>query len=280
MANVAAVASRADLGRSRVTFLGVLRSEWTKFRTIRSSYIFMTIALVVLIGLWSVVSAGFAFDDGPEAQMAAGFLNPVSIALRTAVLMTQLVIGVWGVTMVTNEYATGMIRATFAAVPKRIPVILAKALLLLLVSVGLTVPGLIAAFFIGNSILANAGLEASINDPNVIRALVGASLYIAGVGLFGSILGWLLRSAAGAIATLVGIIILLPVLLPLIPVELIQTISEYLPSPVGQRIFALGGFIDEQFSVDIDPWTGFAIFWGYVVVGLIIVAMVVRRRDA
>lgn len=276
-------ASATDLSSARVNWFRVLRAEWRKFRSIRSTYVLVAITLVVLIGMWAIVSAGFAFDEsegGPPPGIREA-LNPVAISLRVSIMLTQLVVGVMGVLIVTNEYSTGMIRSTLAAVPRRIPVLTAKAVLLILVVVVVTLPAIFAAFFIGDAMLSTANLGLALNEPDVLRALVGGSLYMAGVGIFGSILGWLLRSAAGAIATLVGVIILLPVLLPLIPLGWVDTASEYLPSTVGQRIFMLSSVLDELTNqVDVDPVTGFGIFTAYAIAGLVISAWVLKRRDA
>lgn len=272
----------ADLSRAHVTWGRVLRSEWTKFVSIRSSYVLLAAAILVLVGLWTVIALGFseAAQSG-ELTLAERAFNPTAVGLRTSIVLAQLIVGVLGVTTVTAEYSTGMIRATMAAVPARMPVLLAKAFLVFAVTVAVTLPSILAAFFLGNALLAPAGMELPIGDRGVVRALVGASLYLGGVAVFGNIIGWLLRSAAGSIATLVGVIILLPVMLPLIPLDWVETVSEFLPSVVGQEIFRLSGLFDELTrTVDIDPWTGFAIFAGYALVGLAVAGWVLHRRDA
>lgn len=282
------------LSGARVGFFHTLRAEWVKFRTLRSTYVILAIAVVILIGLWSLISFGFSEaigENDPNGDFG-DIVDPLVVAIR-AVGFAQLAIGVLGVTLVTNEYSTGMIRATLAAVPTRLPVLLAKALLLVIVTMVVMVPAVFVAFFIGEAILTGSALTHSLSDPGLIRALVGAGLYLSLVGLLGMVFGWLLRSAAGAIFALVGVVLLLPVILPLIPLDWVSDVVDFLPTTAGEAIFQIEvnplmqagmqmladegmNFMSNRF----DPWTGFGIFAAYVVAGLTLSAWVLNRRDA
>lgn len=282
------------LADAKVGFFRVLRAEWVKFRTLRSTYVILAVAVVILIGIWSLIAVGFseAIGEADPSGDFGGVVDPLIVCMR-AIGFAQLAIGVLGVTLVTNEYSTGMIRATLAAVPTRLPVLLAKAVLLVIVTMVVMVPSVIAALFIGDAILTGSAVTHSLSDPALIRALVGAALYLALVGLLGMIFGWLLRSAAGAIFAVVGVVLLLPVILPLIQLDWISDVVDFLPTVAGEAIYQVqlnpvmqagmqalteGGmdFLSSRF----DPWTGFGIFAAYVVIGLALSAWVLKRRDA
>lgn len=282
---------RADpaLARAHVSWFNTIRSEWVKFRTIRSTYIILAIASLLLIGFWSIIAFGLSeaigSNDAPRA------LNTVAIMVCfQSIAFAQLAIGVLGVTFVTSEYSSGMARATFAAVPARIPVLVAKCVVLVVATIVVMLPSLVIAFSISRSLLGDAAGTWTLTDPEVMRALGGASLYLAVVSLVGAVFGWLLRSAAGGIFALVALLILLPVILPLISLDWVDAIVPYLPSRAGAAVYQIKvalppgisddvrNFTDNQ--SDFAPWTGFAIFAGYAVLGLLLSAILLKRRDA
>lgn len=278
MSASAAPVSRPAAPPLAVSWLRVARAEWIKLSTIRSAIFLLCAAALLIVGVWSLAAFGFASSSGGNAVGVV--LNPYSVGLTTSVGLAQLAVGVLGVVFVTNEYSTGMIRATFAAVPTRTPVLLGKAAVLILATFVVTFLAILAAFFISSAILSSASFARPISAPGMLRALLGGGLYLAGIAVIGACLGWLLRSAAGAIATFVALVILAPILLPVIPLDAVKTISDYLPSTMGQQMFRLPGFFDDLTKSDIDPWLGFAIFVGYAVIGLVAAAGLVRSRDA
>lgn len=291
---MAATAFQANpaLAGARVGFLRVLRAEWVKFRTLRSTYVILSVAVIILVGIWSLIALGFSEmigenDGGGDLER---IIDPLIVCIR-AVGFAQLAIAVLGVTLVTNEYSTGMIRATLAAVPTRTPVLLAKAVLLVIVTMVVMVPSVFAALFIGDAIVSGSAVTHSLSDPALIRALVGAGLYLALVGLLGMSFGWLLRSAAGAIFAVVGVVLLLPVILPLIQLDWVNDIIDYLPTVAGAAIYEVEvnpimqagiqtAFGDDLMSSRFEPWTGFGIFAAYAVIGLALSAWFLKRRDA
>jgi len=271
---------------ARVTFPRVLRSEWTKFYSLRSTYWTLLAAVVILAGLGALITYGIMSQEEVQLARRAGLrrLPPglgfdlVSISFQ-GINLSQLAIGVLGVLMVTGEYSTGMIRATFAAVPRRLPVVLAKAIVMAVTTFVVMVPAAILTFYVGQGILGTFGGE--ITDPGVIRAVIGAGLYLVVIGLMGVAFGWILRSAAGAISTLVAIVIILPILVQVIPVDWIKAADPYLPSRAGQAIYWVDTTLLKRFAEgSLDPWPGFALFAAYAVALLVVAAVVVKRRDA
>lgn len=277
------------LANAHLGWLHTVRSEWVKFRTIRSTYVILAIAAVLLVGFWSIIAFGLSEAIGSNEAPRA--LNSVAIMVCfQSIAFAQLAIGVLGVTFVTNEYSSGMARATFAAVPTRLPVLVAKCVVLVIATIVVMLPALAIAFTISRSLLGDAAGTWTLTDPEIMRALGGASLYLAVVALIGAVFGWLLRSAAGGIFTLVAVLILLPVILPLINLDWVNTLVPYLPSRAGAAVYQINVALPPGISPEVqdftdsqsefEPWTGFAIFAAYAIVGLIVSAVLLKRRDA
>lgn len=262
----------------RVTQARVALSEWTKLRTLRSTRyallagFAMTIVFAVLPALvnasrWHRMSISEKLGFKPLESSLIG----ISFA--------QLAIGVLGVLIVSGEYSTGMIRSTFSAVPRRLPVLWAKVGVFGVVTLVLAVPATLIAFFSAQAILAGHSVNGhdialSISDPGVARAVVGGALYLTLVGLFGLGLGAIIRNTAGGISALVGVLFVLPPLMNVLPSSWNNAISPYLPSNAGQAIMSL-----TQHSGSLSPWTGLALFAGYIAATVAFAAVLLRHRD-
>jgi ABC-type transport system involved in multi-copper enzyme maturation permease subunit len=257
----------------RVTQRRVTLSEWTKFRSVRSTRwsLLATLALTIGIGIlvcivfesrWPHLSPGDRHDFHPLRANLAG------------VNFAQLAIGVLGVLVITSEYSTGMIRATFAAVPKRLPVLWGKALVFAAVAFVISLPAVFLVFFIGQAILSGQNINIGISHPGVVRALFGAALYLVVMGLFGLGLGSIVRSTAGGIAALAGIVFVLPPIVGLLPSSVSNSIDPYLPSNAGGAVWTINP--DPH---TLAPWTGLAVFAAYAAIAIAIAAWLLNRRD-
>lgn len=262
------------LGDVRVTQARVVRSEWTKLRSLRSSGFSLALAVVFILGLAALVPAVIAAHWPPRDPADLLSFDPTRVSLA-GVFLAQLAIGVLGVLLVTGEYATGTIRATFAAVPRRLPVLWAKAFVFAVTALVVTVPAVIAAFLIGQSILSSQHIETSLSQPGVLRAVVGTAVYLTGIGVLGLALGALLRNTAGAIATLFGALFVLPVVVHFLPSSWSDAINKYLPSETGQAITRV-----HPEPHTLSPWVGLLVFGCYLAVALAAAAVTLRRRDA
>lgn len=258
----------------KVTPARVVQSEWTKLRTLRSTLFSLAAAVVFLIGFSILVSSLIAANWPPPDAHDVQTFDPVGVSLAGG-FFAQLALGVLGVMLVTGEYSTGMIRATLTAVPKRIPVLWAKALVYGLTCLVLTLLSVFAAFFIGQAILSSKDIEASFGDPGVARVVFGAALYLVGVGLLGLALGALLRNTAGAISALFGLLFVVPVVVHFLPASWNDAIAKYLPSNAGQVITDL-----HPGPNSLGPWTGLLVFFLYAAVGLVLAGVSLVRRDA
>lgn len=176
--------------------------------------------------------------------------------------------------MISGEYGSGTITASLAAVPQRWPLLAAKAIIL----TGLTLPlGLVVsfgAFSIGQGLLSGTGLEVALGDPGVTRAVVGAGAYLTLVTILGLGLGALLRHTTGAIAVLVGLLLLLGPLSAALPSSWQDAIGPYLPAIAGDAMMAL-----TTTPGTLDPWTGFAVLTAYALVTLAVATLLLLRRD-
>ena len=200
--------------------------------------------------------------------------DPLDVAL-SGVNVAQLAIGVLGVLLISGEYSTGMIRSTFVAVPKRLPVLWAKASVYGAITLALTVPAVLIGFFGSQAILRNHHiLELSFSHPGVARTVLGGAVYLTLVGVFALGLGAILRNTAGGIATFAAIMFVIPPLLNILPSDWNNAINPYLPSTAGNAIFSL-----THGSDTLAPWPGFALFCGYTALSLGIAALLLVRRD-
>ncbi|MGF7238579.1 MAG: ABC transporter permease [Frankia sp.] len=252
----------------------VIRSEWTKLRSLRSTQFALLAAIVFVIGLGTLISWAQA-SHWTRASLADRLtFDPTNVSL-SGLFLAQLAIGVLGVLMFSGEYGTGMIRATLSAVPRRLPVLWAKVLVFGTVTFILMTISSFIAFLSGQAMLSSQHIQTSLSHPGVLRAVIGGGLYLLVVALLGVGLGALLRSTAGGIATLFGMLLVLPLIVHFLPESWSRSISPYLPSDAGQSILAV--VHDPRL---LSPWPGFLLFCGYAAVALAGAAVVLLRRDA
>ncbi|HEX6761575.1 MAG TPA: hypothetical protein VF094_02115 [Gaiellaceae bacterium] len=259
----------------RVTQLRVVRSEWTKLFSLRSTRWSLLVAVLLTIGLPLLFAAVTSSHWGGMSPHERADRHPLDIALA-GVNLSQLAIGVLGVLVITGEYSTGMIRASLTAVPKRLPVLWAKAAVFAAVTFVLMLPSVFIAFFGSQAILSKHDiLQISITHPGVARAIVGGAVYLMLLGIFTLGLGTIVRNTAGGIAVFAAIFFVIPPLLNILPTSWNNAISPYLPDAAGRSIFSL-----THDAHSLAPGPGLALFVGYCALALVIAAIVLVRRDA
>jgi hypothetical protein len=253
----------------QVTTARVIGSEWIKFRTLRSSWVMLlaSVAAMIAFGLLIGYNTGKHFAGlAPEDAAASGPLQGYYLA--------QLLMGVLGVLFVTGEYGTGMVRSTFAAVPRRLPVVFAKTVVYGVVAVAGMVVASLAAFFASQLFLSHYGHGSSLSDPGVLRAVVGTGVYLALVGILGGAIGWIVRSTPGGISSLVGLLLVLPVLFQVLPGSWAANVFSYLPTEAGSSFV-----MSIHLPGTLTPWTGLAVLVLWVVAAFVAAAVVLRTRD-
>jgi ABC-2 type transport system permease protein len=255
-----------------VTPLRVLSSEWIKMRSLRSTALTVAagFALMVAVGwIFGWASNGHWSEMRPDEQAA---FSPIDVTLA-GFNLAQLAIGVLGVLLVTGEYATGMIRATFGAVPQRLPVLWAKATLFAGVTFALMLAAAFVAFVGGQQLLRTHGT--TLGADGAVRAMVGVAGYLALIGVFSVALGFIIRSTAGGVATLFALLLVLPSLGLLLPSSWRDHTLPYLPSNAGATMFSARPAADA-----LSATTSLLVLLGWVAAGLIGAALVLKRRDA
>ncbi|HJP73144.1 MAG TPA: ABC transporter permease [Pseudonocardiaceae bacterium] len=256
----------------KVTQTRVIRSEWVKFWSLDSTRIAIAVAFIGMVGIGILYTALTAshWQNVPPGQRA--LIDPTSASLA-GYTIAQLIVGVLGVLVVTGEYGTGMVRASLSAVPKRLPVVWAKMVVFAGITFVVTTVASLLAFFIGQAILNSQGIGTTIGAPGVLRAVIGMGLYLTGVGLLGVGLGWIIRNTAGAVSTVLGLLLVLPGIVEALPASWGEHIAPYLPSVAGHEIALVHPGM-------LGPWAGFGVLIGYVAVAAGIGAYLLERRDA
>lgn len=250
----------------------VLRSEWLKFRTLRSSWITLLVAVGGMIGISALIC--WASDN------RWSHMDPVEQATFDPLLhsivgvnLAQLAVGVLGVLFVTGEYGTGMIKATLGAVPGRTPVLVAKVSVFVGVILASTVPAVFASFFVGQKLLGVHSTTIGAHD--VLRCVIGAGLYLGGIAALAVGIGFIIRNTAGGIASLFGLLLVLDGIAHALPESWQHYIVPYLPSEAGSSVFSLTRGQD-----GLSAWTGFAVLCAWAAASLLLGWWTLSRRDA
>lgn len=262
---------------ARTTNLKVLRSEWIKMRTLRSTW--MTLAgiafALVGFGLVAALTASGQVDPGNGGPRDFNTGDPVGTVLAGA-NFAVLIVAVLGAMIGAREYTTGMIRTTLTAVPKRLPVLWAKLATFSALIVPVLVVGLLVAFFAGMHILDAGDAETvAWSDDGVARAIFGSAGNLIGIGLMGIALGVLLRTTAAAIGTVIGGILFVPTLATALLPESWDGVLQYLPSNAAQSFTTVA----PDAAALLSPAMGMAVFTGWVVLAIASAAFALRRRD-
>ncbi len=255
-----------------VTQRRVIASEWLKLRTLRSSWITMglAVAALALLGLLIGIITNSNWNHMNPARIAR--FNPVDASLG-GVNFAQLAIAVLGVLVISGEYSTGMIRSSLGAVPKRLPVLWAKLLVFGAATLVLMEIAAFAAFWLGQAALAGHGT--TISAPGALRSVIGTGLYLTVVAVLSVALGFIIRSTAGAISAVIGLLLVLPGIMNILPQSWQDNVSPYLPSNAGSDIYT-----QHPDPGSLAPWTGFAVFCLYAAVAVVISAVLLDRRNA
>ena len=254
----------------RVRTWNVARGEWTKFWSVRSTRLALLAAGVVTVVFGMIFSA--VAESGEAAGPATLLTDPLDLALA-GMALGEMIVGVLGVLIVAGEYSTGLIRTTFAAVGRRTTVLWAKSAVLATSVVAMAVAAVVAAVVLGQAVYA--GDLATVPLADALDVILGSVVYLTGIGLIGLALGFLLRSTAAGIATLVGAVFIGPNLLNLLPDSITDVFMKYLPSEAG----------DAMMTQVTDPellsrGAGYVVFLAWVIGLLALAGYLVQKRDA
>ena len=255
--------------------VGVLSSEWTKLTSVRSTVWTLVLTAVAGVGIGALVTSAQAARFSTRSLATRLAFDPTRSSL-SGMLFAQLAIGILGVLIVSAEYSTGTIRATFAAVPRRPMVLVAKVALFAVVAFVVGEIVSFVAFALGQHILSGKTPTASLSDPTVLRAVISAGLYLTALGLLALGLATIIRHTAAAISTFVGLLFILPIIADVLPSSFANDVNRFLPSDIGTRMMSANYHGADSFG----PWLSFALLCGYAAVVLIAGAILLVRQDA
>jgi ABC-type transport system involved in multi-copper enzyme maturation permease subunit len=261
----------------RAGFAGTLRSEFTKIRSVRSTYWTLLALLAVSIGIGAAISGGTAANWSHTSPADRATFDPTQASVAGLFYLGQLVIVVLGAMVLTAEYSTGMIRTSLTAMPRRVTMYVAKVVVFACVAIVVTLIAAFIAFFLGQALLASTHDNATLSQPNVLRAVLGSAIYVTVCGLFAFAAGAILRHTAAAITSVIGLLFVIPILAHLLPRSWYQDLERWLPDAAGR---ALSVTVGPQPGHLFSPWGQFSVFAVYTVVLLAVGAVLFRRRDA
>ncbi len=256
----------------RAGFGGVLRSEFTKIRSVRSTYWTLLVLMVTTIGFGALAGWGAASHAN---SLGPGF-DPTQRSLG-GLYISQLIIAVLGALVVTSEYSTGMIRTSLATMPRRGTVFAAKAVVFGTVAL---ITGLVtsfASFFVGQALMSGHHISTTLAHPHVLRAVIGGGLFLAACGMLAFGLGMILRHTASTITAAIGLLFVLSILVNFLPQSWQDHVDKWMPAIAGSQVWTVvaGGH-----PPMLSAWAGFAVLCGYAAIALAAGLVLFRRRDA
>jgi ABC-2 type transport system permease protein len=258
---------------------GVMKSEWTKIRSVRSTTWTILVTVVLTIGIGVIATATEANRWAHSSPGDRLSFDPTNLSL-TGLLLGQLAIGILGVLAISAEYGTGTIRSSLAAIPDRRMFLAAKAGVF--AAVALVVGEIVSfgAFFIGQMLIGGGAPHATLGQSGVLGAVAGGGLYLAVLGLLALGIGTIVRHTAGAIAAFVGVLLILPLLTPALPQSFQNAIGKFEPATIGNAMTVTNSHLQPGSLPTFSPWVGMAVLAGYAVIALAIGGYRMVRRDA
>ncbi len=265
----------------RAGFGGALRSEFTKIRSVRSTYWALLALVVACVG----IGALFSWGEAQHVASLAGTRGGADVAANTrshavatslfGLLIGQLVIVVLGALSITSEYSTGMISSSLTTMPRRGTVYAAKAIVFGAVALVVGLITSFGSFLAGQAILSAQHVGTTLGQPDALRAVIGGGLFLTVCGLLSFGIGAVLRHTAGAITASIGLTFVLYMLSGFLPDNWAVHIDKWIPFNAGAAIW-------EQLSGQdmFRPWTGFAVFCGYAGIAIVSGLILFVRRDA
>jgi len=256
---------------NKLTLARVTKSEWIKFRSIRSNWITIGLTFIVIVGFGALSASVNRHRGGGDGEIRSPFDR-----ITTGINFSILIIAVFGSVFGAREYGSGMIRSSFSAVPKRLPVLINKAIVFTAIILPKMIVAILISFFVGCAILKHNGtIVPKLSDPFILRALMGYAFYVLGLGLLGLFIGMLTRQTAIAIGITVGGVLFLPALLGAILPSSWHKVLEYLPSNAG------GSFTTPTAATvnALSPSMGGIVFIAWIVGVFVLTSAVLKKRD-
>ncbi len=261
-------------------FARTVRAEWIKFWTVRSTVWTLVATVIVMVGISTLAAWGStteALDPG------TGPMNTAQL-LSAGYQMGQLAVAVLAILTIAGEYSTGMIRSTLTAVPRRVSVLAAKALVLSIVVLVVTVVAMALSYVATMPWQDELGATLDLTDAETVRMTVGLPLYLVAIALFSFAIGALVRNSAAALTGVIALLLVVETVLSMIPLRAVELISPFLPSTAGRRVLIDSEMLNTidggSTGAHLDPWIGYGVLVVWVIVLSVVAAVLLRRRDA
>ena len=258
---------------TKPTMASVVRSEWIKFRSVRSSITGVVVTLLLTIGLGALITSAVRSHWSQSSSLRRATFDPVSTSL-SGTLFAQFAVGVIGVLFITAEYSSGSIRTSLAAVPKRLHLVAAKALVVGFVVIVVAGVACLVTFLVGQSIFSGVVPTASLSNGSVLRSVLFAGVYLTLLSLVGMGLGLILRQSAASISVFTSLLLILPILTLLLPQSWQNAISRFEPSQLGQSMMS-----PTASANTFGAWSALLILALYTAVVVGVGAGILQRRD-
>ncbi len=252
----------------------LMNAEWIKLRSLRSSKWTLAALVAVTVGLGALLAALTGHHWSHMSATERAQWDPTNNSLAGAAF-GQLAIAVFGVLAITGEFSSGTIRASVAAAPRRTPLVAAKAIVYAGVALAMGELISFASYFIGMALFSGHAPVSHLGDPGVIRAIVLTGGYEAIVCLIALGVGFTLRHTAGAISSLVALLIVLPGVIAALPTSAQNALERFMPEQIASS--STGAVIPE--SHYFGPWVGFGVLCLYAAVALGVGGWTFLRRD-
>ena len=262
----------------RAGLAGALRSEFTKLRSVRSTYWTLLAMVVVSVGIGAAISGGVSANWSQMSPGDRATFDATQVSLFAFFQLGQLVLAVLGALAITSEYSTGMIRTSLTAQPRRGVVYAAKAMVFTAVALVVSLVTSFIAFFLGQALLSSTGASATLSDPNVLRAIIGSALFVTVVGLIAFAIGAIVRHTAGAITIVIAVMFVIPIITNFLPQNWHDDIVRFMPDSAGRVVSVT--VAGNEFPHLWSAWPQFAVTVIYAAVLLGVGGYLFRRRDA
>jgi ABC-2 type transport system permease protein len=255
------------------TFGDVLRSEWTKLRSVRSTFWALTATVAAGIGLGAAISAATAHGYASSSASSKLSWDPTGVS-TSGMAIASLAIAVLGVLCISSEYSSGMIRTSLTAVPRRGRLLAAKSLVFAVVTFVVGEATSFAAFFTGQALISGHAPTAALGDPGVARAVAGTGLLLAALAVLSVAAGTLLRHPAAAIAAMIAVLFVLPAIAQALPDSWRNPVTEFWPILAGGQITSV-----YHSAHSLQPWPGFGVMCLFTAIVYAIAWTLLDRRD-
>jgi len=257
-----------------VTLMSTTRSEWIKFRSVRSTIMGFLLTFVLTIGLGVLITVAIRSHWSQTSPGDRFTFDAVSTSLA-GTYFASFAVGVIGILFITSEYSSGSIRTTLAAVPNRVRLTLSKLIVLAVSMVIVSEIVCFITFLMGQAIFSGVVPTASLSSGAVLRSVLLAGVYLTLLAVLGFAIGLILRQSGACISVFTSILLIIPLIIFFLPQSWQSSVAKYEPSALGRAMMSTS-----PPSADFGAWTALMVLVIYVVVVLGVGTTMLVRRDA